>query len=150
MRIMPSPMGAYHLPTQSELPPDSNDHQAISTHQRQKRTTDAHPPSGQALAQAFKPVRPATGSATKEVGHTYDPGKGVGIGQKAPVLVNPGANPSIDSIAEQISGEFNSVEQEASIFLSNVFAEKQAKAKSPAEKDKWSVDPDNTYLVTFD
>ena len=141
MQITPSPMDSYRLPIQSELPPDSNDHQVISTHQRHKRTTDAHLPSRQA---------PATGTATKEVRHTYDPGKGVDVGQKAPVLVNLGANPSIDSIAEQICGEFNSVEQEASNFLSNLFAEKKAKAKNPAEKDKWSVDPDNTYLVTFD
>lgn len=147
---MPSPINSYRLPTQSERPSDSHDNQAISTHQHPKRTTDNHLPGGQPPAPAFKPVRHPASTDDKAVGFTYDSGKGVGTEQTLAAPADAGVNPRIDAIAEEISAEFNSVEQEASIFLNNVFAEKKAKAKTPAEKDKWSVDPDNTYLITFD
>ncbi|NVZ72693.1 hypothetical protein HX791_26415 [Pseudomonas costantinii] len=57
---------------------------------------------------------------------------------------------NIDPVTQEISDSFISVEQEASNFLKKKFAEFAQKAKSPAEKERWDVDPDNTFLVTFD
>lgn len=79
-----------------------------------------------------------------------DPGKGVGAGEKVPVPVNLGPNINVDPVTQKVSGAFKTVKEEASIFLQTKFAEMAAKATTPAEREKWDIDPDNTYLVTYD
>ncbi|NVZ71481.1 type III effector protein, HopAC1 family [Pseudomonas costantinii] len=92
----------------------------------------------------------SSGGGYEEVSVNPDPGKSVGSGQKVPVPVYLGPNINVDPVTQKIANAFNTVEQEASNFLKKKFAEMAQKAKTPAEKEKWNIDPDNTFLVTFD
>ena len=114
------------------LPSPINTHLPLPTNTRLKRSIDE-----------------ATSAQNTVVDNpTLD--KNIGTGQKVTVPVDVGPNPSVDPATVEINESFKSVSQEASIFLKKKFAEMAAKAQSPAEKEKWDIDPDNTYLVTFD
>lgn len=76
------------------------------------------------------------------------PGKDVENSQKVPPPIDVGLNINVDPVAKHISSAFKTVEQKASDFLKEKFAE--LKKKDPANKEKWDIDPDNTYLVTYD
>ncbi|WP_343078172.1 membrane-targeted effector domain-containing toxin [Pseudomonas sp.] len=117
--------------------------------QRQKRSIDSSPPQKQELVKETVPD-PDSGNGYTQITVKPDPGKSVGVGQKAPANVDLGPNTSVDPVTQKISDDFKSVQQEASIYLKNKFAEMAAKAKTPAEKEKWDIDPDNTYIVTYD
>lgn len=114
------------------LPPPIITHLPTSTTPRSKRSVDDDP------------------SVQNSVSDNPKPDKNIGIGQKVTVPVNVGPNPSVDPASGEINEAYKTVSQEASIFLKKKFAEMAAKAQSPAEKEKWNVDPDNTYLVTYD
>lgn len=150
MLIAPFPISTYRLPTQPARPSDSSDHQNASTHQRHRRSIDSSPSPNQELVKEVVSAPDSSGGGYVEVNVKTDPGKTVGVGQKAPVPVNLGSNTSVDPVTQEIQGAFKTVQEEASIFLKNIFAERTAKAKTQVEKDKWDIDPDNTYLVTYD
>ncbi|KRP59579.1 type III effector protein, HopAC1 family [Pseudomonas trivialis] len=95
-------------------------------------------------------VKAAPGGGFEEVSVNPDPGKNVGTGEKLPVPIDLGLNINIDPVTKKISDAFKSVDQEASIFLKKTFAQMAEKATTPAEKEKWNIDPDKTFLVTFD
>lgn len=115
---------AFPLPINASAP--------MSTNQRSKRSIDAAP------------------SAQNTFSDIPQSDKNTGTGQKVTVPVDVGSNPSLDPATGELNEAFKNVSQEASIFLKKKFAEMAAKAQSPAEKEKWNIDPDNTYLVTFD
>ncbi|MEO8491127.1 membrane-targeted effector domain-containing toxin [Pseudomonas sp.] len=133
MQVGSPPFGTY--PALPE--PDS-----ATVGQRKKRSLDSSPSKEQALVQG---VAPAPGSSV-----TSDPDKGVGAGEKVPVPVDLGPNINVEPVTQKVSGAFKTVKEEASIFLKNTFAKMAAQATTPAEKEKWNIDPDNTYLVTYD
>ncbi len=137
-------IGSPRLNTYSVQPESAN------VVQRQKRSIDPNPPKEQELVKEVVPVPGSSGSGYTEITVNPSPGKSVGVGQKVPVPVDLGANTSVDPVTQEISNAFKTVQQEASIFLKKKFAEMAAKAKTPAEKEKWDIDPDNTYMVTYD
>ncbi|WP_178122335.1 dermonecrotic toxin domain-containing protein, partial [Pseudomonas karstica] len=104
-------------------------------------------PKEEQLVQEVKP-EPASNGGYKQESVDPDPGKKVANSQKVSVPVNIGPNINIDPVAQKISSEFKTIEQDASGFLKKKFAE--MKAKEPTDKEKWDIDPDNTYLVTYD
>lgn len=77
-------------------------------------------------------------------------GKQAGLGEKLPSAANPSITLNTDPATQEINDSLISVEQEASNFLKKKFAEFAQKAKTTAEKEAWDIDPDNTFLVTFD
>lgn len=114
------------------LPPPITTHLPLPTNPRLKRSIDEAP------------------SAQNTVVDNPRFDKNIGTGQKVTVPADVGPNPSVDPATVEINESFKTVSQEASIFLKKKFAEMAATAQSPAEKEKWNIDPDNTYLVTFD
>ncbi|NVZ49774.1 hypothetical protein HX792_05445 [Pseudomonas sp. B6002] len=72
------------------------------------------------------------------------------MGEKTPSPVDLGVNINIDPITQDVSNSLNSVEQEASNYFKNLFAKFIQRSKFPEEEKRWNVDPDNTYLVTFE
>ncbi|MGY2377201.1 dermonecrotic toxin domain-containing protein [Pseudomonas sp. SDO524_S393] len=128
--------------------PDAPLSQQENNNVRQKRSIDASEPKDQEVVQTVKST--PSGDGYEEVSVNPDPGKRVGVGEKTPASVDLGVNINIDPIAQDISNSFNSAEQEASSFLKTLFASLVQKALSPEDKKKWGVDPDNTYLVTFE
>ena len=117
---------------------------------RHKRSIDSSPPDDQKLVQQTVPAPDSSASGYIDVNVNPDPGKSVGAGQKTPLPVVLEPNTNLDPVSQEIRGAFKTVQEEASIFLKNKFAEMAAKATTPAEKEKWDIDPDNTYVVTYD
>ncbi|WP_259741052.1 membrane-targeted effector domain-containing toxin [Pseudomonas poae] len=113
---------------------------------RIKRHIDSAPPKQQLLGVEVKPDPTSDGYV--EVNVDLAPGKNVANTDKTPTPINLGPNINIDPSAEAISGAFKTVEQQASDFLKKKFAE--MKAKETGDKAKWDIDPDTTYLVTYD
>ncbi|WP_256659350.1 membrane-targeted effector domain-containing toxin [Pseudomonas sp. KBW05] len=105
---------------------------------------NAHPPTRDKRAINSNP------SQENSVSDNPEPDKNIETGQKVSVPANVGPNPSIDPVTTELNESYKTVSQEASLFLKKKFAEMAAKAQSPAEKEKWDIDPDNTFLVTFD
>ena len=93
--------------------------------QRQKRSIDSSPPQKQELVKETVPD-PDSGNGYTQITVNPDPGKSVGVGQKAPATVDLGPNTSVDPVTQKISDDFKSVQQEASIYLKNKFAEMAA------------------------
>ncbi|WLH52819.1 dermonecrotic toxin domain-containing protein [Pseudomonas tolaasii] len=116
---------------------------------RQKRAIDSGAPKDQERVQDVRLSDGAPGGY-EEVSVNPDPGKRASLGEKEPSPVSTGLNINIDPAAREITDSFMSVEQEASNFLRKTFAELAQKAKTPADKDMWDMDPDDTFLVTFD
>lgn len=150
MQIALPPINLLHLPTEPALPSDRNGHQEASAHPRHRRSIDSSPPNNQEVVQEVVPNTNSSKGGYVEVNVNPDPNKGIGVGEKAPEPVNSDSNINVDPVTQEISGAFKTVKEEASIFLKKKFAEMAAQAATPAEKEKWNIDPDNTYLITYD
>jgi hypothetical protein len=127
-----------------------NSHDAPTSGTRTTRSLDTKAPKDQQLVQEVQPEPASQGGGYGQVTVDPDPGKSVANSQKEPVPVNLGPNINVDPVAKEISKAFKSVEQEASDFLKEKFAQMKAQETDPAKKQKWDVDPDNTYLVTYE
>lgn len=139
------------IKTTSSIPWNHSAHDqstASNTGYRNKRSIDSSAQADQQLVQEVRPAPAAQGGGYTEVSVDPDPGKGVDNSQKVPIPIDVGLNINVDPVAKHISSAFKTVEQEASDFLKEKFAE--LKNKDPANKEKWDIDPDNTYLVTYD
>lgn len=125
MHIGTQRVSPYPALTEPTLLPE-NKRDPIPLDVRQKRAIDSRSPEHQERVLDVRPVdlSPDSGFAT--------------------------ANIDIDPATQEITDSFKSVEQEAAHFLKNKFAVFAQKAKTPAEKEQWNIDPDNTFLVTFD
>lgn len=121
-----------------------------STQAHRKRSIDSTAPIEQQLVVDIKPESPSRNDSYVETVVDPDPGKSVANDQKTSLPVNLGLNINIDPAAKAISTSFKSVEQEASIFLKEKFAQMKARETDPSKKQMWDIDPDNTYLVTYD
>lgn len=117
---------------------------------RNTRSIDPTAPKDQQLVEEVQSKPESQGGGYGTVTVDSDPGKRVANTQKDPVLVNLGPNINVDPAAREISKSFKSVEQEASDFLKEKFAQMKAQETDPTKKQKWDIDPDNTYLVTYD
>ncbi|WP_158682855.1 dermonecrotic toxin domain-containing protein [Pseudomonas sp. LG1D9] len=121
---------------------------ASNTGYRNKRSIDSSAQADQQLVQEVRPAPATQGGGYTEVSVDPSPGKDVENSQKVPPPIDVGLNINVDPVAKHISSAFKTVEQKASDFLKEKFAE--LKKKDPANKEKWDIDPDNTYLVTYD
>lgn len=139
----------FLTPTEPK-PVSENNAFPATTSPRQRRSVDYSPPKNQELVQEVKPAPESSGGGFEEVIVNPDPGKNVGNVQKVPVPVDLGLNINVDPVTQEVSKSFKTVSEEASIFLKKKFAERAQKAKTPEENEKWNIDPDNTFLVTFD
>lgn len=129
----------------------SDDQPAESSPRRRgRREIDQKAPDEQQLVQTIKPNAPSQGGGYRQATVDPDPGKSVANSQKTPTPTNLGLNINVDPVTKEISKAFKSVEQEASDFLKRQFAQMKAQETDPAKKQKWDIDPDNTYLVTYD
>ncbi|WP_424087686.1 dermonecrotic toxin domain-containing protein [Pseudomonas sp.] len=132
-----------------QLPATHGQPDAQSPNTSLNRTSYSTGPKEQQLVTEMKPEASRSGVYV-ETAVDPDPGKRVANSEKTPVPVNVGLNINIDPVAKKISQAFNSVEQEASLFLKDRFAKMKAQETDPDKKQKWDIDPDNTYLVTYD
>lgn len=132
MHLNSTTTSAYRNFAEPELARQDNADQSTHARRRDRRAIDTNP------------------SDKNSVSNNSEPDKNIGTGQKVTAPVDVGSNPSIDPATAELSQSFKTVSEEASIFLKNKFAEMAAKATTPAEKEMWNIDPDNTYLVTFD
>ncbi|WP_294737208.1 DUF6543 domain-containing protein [uncultured Pseudomonas sp.] len=117
---------------------------------RGKRAIDTSAPKDQQLELNITARPSSEGGGYTQTSVDPDPGKSVGNSQKTVTPVNLGLNINVDPAAKEISRAFKSIEQEASDFLKEKFAQMKAQETDPAQKSKWDIDPDNTYLVTYD
>ena len=112
-----------------------------ATQGRQKRALDQRPPDEQLLIQTLKPGASNDGGTGYDlISVNPDPGKTVGVGEKTVTPVVLGRNLDIDSYAEHLARDFKTATQDAARTVKQMF------------KQKWNldIDPDNTYLTTFD
>lgn len=149
MQIGPPFNSPYTALPRHQRSPSNDSQQQSNANQRHRRSIDPKPPIEQELVQQVVPAPQSPGDY-REQSVNPDPGKKVGQEQKNIIPTDIGPNINVDPVVQKISDSFKSVTQEASIFLKKKFAEMAEKAKTPAEKEKWNIDPDNTYLVTFD
>lgn len=108
---------------------------------RQKRSYAANPPVEQWLIETVKRNPSLPEYAEYElVSENPDPGKKVEPHQKTPVPVETGLNLDVDSYVENIDKDFKTVSEDAAQTIKQLF------------KKKWAldIDPDRTYLATFD
>lgn len=143
MQIGPSVL-TPHQYTAADQPDES------SPSQRRRREINEKAPDEQQLVLAIKPNALSQGGGYKQTSVDPDPGKSVANSQKTPTATDLGLNINVDPATKEISKAFKSIEQEASDFLKEKFAEMKAQEPDPAKKQKWDIDPDNTYLVTYD
>ncbi|WP_455824547.1 dermonecrotic toxin domain-containing protein [Pseudomonas graminis] len=133
-----------------QLPATHGQPGAQSPNMSLNRVSYSTGPKEQQLVTEMKPEASSRSGVYVETVVDPDPGKRVANSQKTPVPVNVGLNINIDPVAAVISKAFKSVEQEASLFLKERFAELKAQETDPDKKRKWDIDPDATYLVTYD
>lgn len=143
MQIGPNILTSHHYITDDQ--PDES-----SPSQRGRRAINAKAPDEQQLVLAINPNALSQGGGYKQTSVDPDPGKSVANSQKTPTATNLGLNINVDPATEEISKAFKSIEQEASDFLKEKFALMKAQETDPTQKQKWDIDPDNTYLVTYD
>ncbi|MFB3302790.1 dermonecrotic toxin domain-containing protein [Pseudomonas sp. AMR01] len=149
MHIGTQRVSPYPASTEPKLPSENNADPADAV-VRHKRSINSSSPNDQELVQEVRLIGKSPGRGFEEVSVNPDPGKRVGLAEKVPPSTLPDLNINVDPAVREITDSFNSVEQEAANFLKKKFAEFAQKAKSPADKEQWDIDPDNTFLVTFD
>lgn len=149
MHIGTQRVSPYPALTEPTLLPE-NKFEPINPAVRQKRAIDSRSPEYQELSLEISPVEGSTQSSFEIASVNPDTGNRIGPGEKVPPAANLGRNVNIELATQEITDSFNSVEQEAAQFLKKKFAEFAQKAKTPAQKEQWDIDPDNTFLVTFD
>lgn len=117
---------------------------------RNKRAISDNAPKDQQLEVEVTQLPASKGGGYTETTIDPNPGKEVENTDKQAPPVNIGLNINVDPVAKEISKSYKSIEQEASDFLKEKFAQMKAQEPDPAKKKKWDIDPDNTYLVTYD
>lgn len=149
MQIATHPVSFYPVSITPTSPPENTSHSAAPG-VRQKRSIGASEPKDQKIVQAVKSTLRSSGGAYEDASVNPDLGNRARPGDKIPPATAPEVTINTDSATQDISDSLLSVEQEASNFLKKKFAELAQKAKTPADKEMWTIDPDDTYLVTFD
>lgn len=116
-----------------------DDNPSGTSHSRHTRSIDSRSKE-QWLGVDIKPAGPLSPNAYKEFSVNPDPGKSVAEHDKEQTPVNIGININIKKYTETLSKDFKSANQEAATFLKKTF------------KEKWNlnIDPDKTYLTTYD
>lgn len=125
------------LPTQR---PYTAEPPSGATLSRQRRAIDQSPNNEQYLVESVRRDLSNNGGDGYElVSVNHDPGKTVGAHDKTIVPVDVGINIDSASNAENLALAFKSVTQDAAQTVKQLF------------KDKWNldIDPDRTYLTTF-